>query len=130
MQAKRKTKQNAKVKRHEFVEKRGYFRTMKDFYIKFAKNSDSDYKTLKYDSFSDKLKQLMAQEFNLDLSAKNTALNKDMKQQIMAQIMIFISTNKAKRVEKNDALVKAQEVSGDLNFESLRMVMYKWSKLA
>ena len=48
----------------------------------------------------------------------------------MAQIMIFISTNKAKRIENNDALVKAQEVSGDLKFESLRKVMYKWSKLA
>ena len=52
---------------------------MKDFYIKFAEKSDPDYKTLKYDAFSDKLKQLMAKEFNLDLSAKNTALNKDMK---------------------------------------------------
>ena len=52
-QAKRKTKQMAKVVRYEFVEKRSYFRTMKDFFINLAQKYHKDYKSLEYDDFSD-----------------------------------------------------------------------------
>ena len=134
-QVKKKTKQTDKAgARREHVEKRSYFRTMKDFYGERAQKAG---KGLDCDDFVRNLKSLMAEEMKLDLIFNKTEF-RNLANKIVAKMIVLTHTNNwpsikegKATVNQNKVLKKAQALAGEeLDFERPRRVMYQWSREA